>query len=328
MSQYEANASTESSIRLFLDGVRDRKACVDAKCGHNNTVADNQKVVVITAGGTKVPLEVNMVRFIDNFSKGERAAASAERFLEKGYNVIYLHREGTVMPFTGALRSHVSLSLDDKFLDKCSCSVGDQGDSIYFETSALATSEIAREINAYKKYKQENRIMFIPFDSVTSYLSLLQQVTVEVEQSGLSPTTMLYLAAAVSDFYIPKEKMVEHKIQSSKGGLTLELDDVPKMLRELTSRWCPSAFVVSFKLETDLELVVPKARRAIANYGVHLVVANQLQTRRDVVYLVSPSFPEHITINRPPDEKAIEPVLVDRVIEQHIIFQRQAAREG
>lgn len=116
--------------------------------------------------------------------------------------------------------------------------------------------------------------------------------------------------------------MVEHKIQSSKGGLTLELDDVPKMLQNLTSRWCPSAFVVSFKLETDPSLVVSKARRAIVNYGVHLVVANQLQTRRDVVYLVAPESTEesYITINRPATEKSIEPLLVDMVIEQHDAF--------
>ncbi len=72
--------------------------------------------------------------------------------------------------------------------------------------------------------------------------------------------------------------MVVHKIQSSVGvGLTLQLDDVPKVLKRLVSEWAPSAFVVSFKLETDPVLVVPKARRAIEKYGVHLVVANQLQ---------------------------------------------------
>ncbi len=71
--------------------------------------------------------------------------------------------------------------------------------------------------------------------------------------------------------------MVVHKIQSSAGGLTLQLDDVPKVLKRLVSEWIPSAFVVSFKLETDPALVVPKAHRAIEKYGVHLVVANQLQ---------------------------------------------------
>jgi hypothetical protein len=39
-------------------------------------------VVVITSGGTTVPLERNCVRFIDNFSKGTRGALSAEQFLQ------------------------------------------------------------------------------------------------------------------------------------------------------------------------------------------------------------------------------------------------------
>ncbi len=71
--------------------------------------------------------------------------------------------------------------------------------------------------------------------------------------------------------------MVEHKIQSSSGGLTLQLHPVPKMLGYLSTQWCKGSFVVSFKLETDPALVIVKAKRAIEKYGVHLVVANQLQ---------------------------------------------------
>ena len=41
---------------------------------------------------------------------------------------------------------------------------------------------------------------------------------------------MLYLAAAVSDFYIPISQMPDHKIQSSNGPLSLSLQLVPKML--------------------------------------------------------------------------------------------------
>jgi DNA / pantothenate metabolism flavoprotein len=82
--------------------------------------------------------------------------------------------------------------------------------------------------------------------------------------------------------------MCVHKIQSS-AGLKLDLKQVPKMLSKLTSVWAPESFVVSFKLETDEDLVVKKAAQAIAKYHVHMVVANQLQTRRNVVYLVSPT---------------------------------------
>ena len=42
-------------------------------CGNSDV-----PIVLITSGGTTVPLELNTVRFIDNFSSGERGAVSAE----------------------------------------------------------------------------------------------------------------------------------------------------------------------------------------------------------------------------------------------------------
>ena len=43
-----------------------------------SSLGPNEPVVLVTSGGTTVPLEKNTVRFIDNFSRGERGAASAE----------------------------------------------------------------------------------------------------------------------------------------------------------------------------------------------------------------------------------------------------------
>ncbi|VDK65121.1 unnamed protein product [Anisakis simplex] len=36
------------------------------------------RIALVTSGGTRVPLEKNAVRFIDNFSMGTRGSASAE----------------------------------------------------------------------------------------------------------------------------------------------------------------------------------------------------------------------------------------------------------
>ena len=41
---------------------------------------------------------------------------------------------------------------------------------------------------------------------------------------------------------------------------------------ELNRVWAPLAFVVSFKLETDELLLLPKAVAALERYGVHAVV--------------------------------------------------------
>jgi len=90
---------------------------------------------------------------------------------------------------------------------------------------------------------------------------------------------------------------------------------------------------VSFKLETDEKMVIPKARGAIQNYGVNLVVANQLETRRDVVYLVAGALPAEAvpeidvekaftqqTLYRPETDSQIEPVLVKEVCARHMVY--------
>jgi hypothetical protein len=59
------------------------------------------------------------------------------------------------------------------------------------------------------------------------------------------------------------------------------------MLLQLTKKWAKNAFTVSFKLETDQELVVLKSKAAIAKYGVSLVVANQLQVIIDSTSFLS-----------------------------------------
>jgi hypothetical protein len=49
--------------------------------------------------------------------------------------------------------------------------------------------------------------------------------------------------------------MPEHKIQSSDGKLTMTFDPSPKKLGFIKAEWNPNTLVVSFKLETDLEIL-------------------------------------------------------------------------
>lgn len=55
----------------------------------------------------------------------------------------------------------------------------------------------------------------------------------------IGPCAMIYLAAAVSDYFVPEEEMSEHKIQSSSGDLVLSLRATPKCLSLLKQDWCP-----------------------------------------------------------------------------------------
>ena len=315
-------------------------------------------VICVTSGGTTVPLERNMVRFIDNFSQGERGAASVESFLALGYKVVYLYRVGSFAPFTRGFRKHVSKQIDLQLM----ANLENKKQGILLNVP-IDGNRIKLEVDCYKHCTKSNLMASFPFESVTDYLDLLQRVAIEL--SPLKHRVCFYLAAAVSDFYIPTEEMTTHKIQSSTG-LQLDLKQVPKMLGKLTKEWAPDCFMVSFKLETDMDLVISKARAAIDKYGVHLVVANQLQTRRDVVYLVTadPSLIEsndrishsgssnsssststsssssssssttssrnkdqscEREIHRPPGAELIDPSLVAAVRRAHMVFIDRAA---
>ena len=142
--------------------------------------------------------------------------------------------------------------------------------------------------------------------------------------------------------------MVDHKIQSS-SGLQLELSQVPKMLRKLTLEWAPNSYVISFKLETDEEILFDKAWKAICNYRVNLVVANLLHTRTNVCYLIYDqkivstniskheemiSSDHHRNINNRSveivnkEQAIIETMLVAKVIEKHLYFYSQSVLLG
>ena len=109
-------------------GVRDQvEAFVQRHLGPGGA---SRRIVLVTSGGTTVPLEKNtvrpaalralapprsraaadmvrtpsravaQVRFIDNFSTGSRGSKSVECFLEDKYAVIFMHRKGSMEPFS------------------------------------------------------------------------------------------------------------------------------------------------------------------------------------------------------------------------------------
>lgn len=211
------------------------------------------RIACVTSGGTTVPLERHTVRFIDNFSTGGRGAASAEKLLEGGYAVIFIHRKTSLYPFSR------KLPRGPKLLDALS------GSAAAEVTAAEVRSLQAAAADAYSAHAR--RLLAIGFESVHEYLFLLREAALALHPIGTS--AMLYLAAAVSDFYIPSSALSEHKIQSAgsdtagsttAGGLSLTLHGVPKLLGEVKRLWAPRAFLVSFKLETNPAILKAKAK--------------------------------------------------------------------
>nr|CAG4641797.1 EOG090X085T [Eurycercus lamellatus] len=222
------------------------------------------------SGGTTVPLEQNTVRFIDNFSAGTRGSASAEYFLQAGYYVIFLHRFKSLEPFTRHLTGKNFFDILD---------VLPENEIQILESGKRPLRMLAEKYQMYKKH-----LIMVSFNTLSDYLWLLRGAAQEMHILG--PLALLYLAAAVSDFYIPKNQMPDHKIQSSGGPLSLSLQLVPKMLGPLVNTWAPDAFTVSFKLETNEKLLESKAREALNKYHHHVVIGNLLNTRKHHVMLI------------------------------------------
>ncbi|KAK7757639.1 Phosphopantothenate--cysteine ligase cab2 [Diatrype stigma] len=298
--------------------------------------AERRRVVLITSGGTTVPLEKHTVRFIDNFSAGTRGATSAEYFLEAGYAVIFLHRQFSLLPYSRHYSHSTDCFLD--FLHEAPAVPGDPGSSGSSSSNVVANpahqAKMLRVLRKYSAAKRQNTLLMLPFVTITDYLHELRAVAQLMRPLG--PDGLLYLAAAVSDFFVPSERMAEHKIQSTdatdalkqqkqqqqQGSTTvtqeqrasgdgageeeafdnfdsspavprskrliIDLDPVPKFLKNLVDGWAPEGMIVSFKLETDPAILVHKARYSLDRYQHHLVIGNLLTTRKWEVVFVAP----------------------------------------
>ncbi|XP_029948548.1 phosphopantothenate--cysteine ligase [Salarias fasciatus] len=275
--------------------------------------AAGRRVVLITSGGTKVPLESRTVRFLDNFSSGRRGAASAEYFMDSGYAVVFLHRHRSLYPYA---RMFLSMNMLDalQFRDLD----GAPGSSGEVLVDQRVLPNIGRVLKRYHEVKEGKLLLPVEFSTLSEYLHLLKAAAQALSTIGAK--AMFYLAAAVSDFYIPASEMPEHKIQSSNGPLQLSMKMVPKILSPLVKDWAPQAFVTSFKLETDASILLDKARRALDTYRHQAVVANVLDSRRGYVVVVTPDAQAELLLSEDDVKNEVE-------IEERIVANLTSAHD-
>lgn len=236
-------------------------------------ISPESPIIVVTSGGTTVPLECNTVRFIDNFSTGKRGSASTEHFLNNGCHVILLHRSGSLRPF---FRHFDSQMINEAF------AINGENDLCVRKDSELGR-KFRSIYDSYHKYR--NKLLMIEFETCSEYLWYLKGIALQV--NNYRSDAIFYMAAAVSDYYIPREVMPEHKIQSGDRHLDIKLFPVPKMLGFLCNDWCPDAFNVTFKLETDSTILISKAQKSLQRYCQNLVIGNTLADRRKQVTFIS-----------------------------------------
>jgi len=121
-------------------------------------------LVILTSGGTTVPLEARTVRFLDNFSMGTRGSVSGEEFIKRSYAVLFLHRKRSLTPYERKLQNLNILDLihiDDP-----------DRESFKFEKSEKVN--VKSLFDAYSNAKNNNLLLKIDYISVFDYLSLLQ----------------------------------------------------------------------------------------------------------------------------------------------------------
>ncbi|GAM29360.1 hypothetical protein SAMD00019534_125360, partial [Acytostelium subglobosum LB1] len=275
------------------------------------------KTILITSGGTMVPMEKNMVRYLDNFSGGGRGAATAEYFLEQGYHVLFLTRKNSLQPFI----RHFMTKDTTIFTYLCY-----DVENHCARISDTYKSQVSHLFMKWKSFSDSGRFVTINFETVGEYLYYLRASTIEL--NILKQNLIVYAAAAVSDFYIPLDQMSEHKIQSNKGGLRIELEPVPKMLKQVISLWCPQAYTISFKLETDINILDSKCINSLSTYHHQLVIGNLLSDYRNWVVFHSPllSEPQYIrkTEQQIQDRVDIEPMIGERIKDFHAKYCAQS----
>lgn len=118
---------------------------------------------------------------------------SIRYFLNKGYAVIFLYSKKSLLPYS---RHFVKLPV----LDLLDIQNGDVCIRDEYR------GEIKIVLQKYKDVTDQGRLLMVDFSHLTEYLHLLRACSQHLNTMG--PQAMLYLAAAVSDFYIPKSEMV------------------------------------------------------------------------------------------------------------------------
>jgi phosphopantothenate---cysteine ligase (ATP) len=208
---------------------------------------------------------------------------------------------------------------------------GRQATCMTLHRHILYSTKLQKALQERSQTLKEQRLLTIPFRSVEEYLTKLQLAATALQDS--SSLALCYLAAAVSDYYIPHALKSQHKIQSREGGneagITLQLHPVPKTMALLRTKWAPQAFLVSFKLETDKDILRRKAEQAVQKYACHLVIGNLLQTRHSQVWILSPGEANtptdvwpftSVSCDTHSSQDSLESAIIDFVVQAHFEF--------
>ncbi|KYO02102.1 phosphopantothenoylcysteine synthetase, putative [Plasmodium reichenowi] len=142
---------------------------------------DDDKIILITSGGTKVPLEKIEIRNIDNFSTGKRGTLICEYFLKINKKVIFLHRKGSYIPFEYHLKDLAKME-----------NLKVEENNIRFNLKKENERNILIDnLQNYKRYY--NNLFLISYDTIFEYGFYLTEISNLLNQHMINKYQDIFL---------------------------------------------------------------------------------------------------------------------------------------
>lgn len=138
--------------------------------------------------------------------EGTRGATSAEYFLKAGYAVIFMHRQFSLQPFSRHYSHSTHPFLDFLEIESDAPEETSSASPAHISVKPSERTQLLQVLTAYKAVQKTGTLHTLTFVTVNDYLWLLRAVSQEL--SVLGRNALYYLAAAVSDFFLPRQKLV------------------------------------------------------------------------------------------------------------------------
>lgn len=129
-----------------------------------------------------------------------------------GYSVIFMHRKHSLQPFARhfQITSLPAGTASEKsgWLDRFVIETDASGEQrVMLDQKSKEHSKLLTLLPKLEIIKKERRLFLLEFQEVHEYLRMLRDVS-GLMGKIMGAHAMWYLAAAVSDFYIPEEQLV------------------------------------------------------------------------------------------------------------------------
>ncbi|ETW09488.1 hypothetical protein, variant [Aphanomyces invadans] len=302
-------------------------------------LTDGRRIALVTCGSATVPLPGDSV--MDAVSFGDRGAASAEHFLRAGYAVIFLHREGSLAPFSRHFQLYIR---DNRFLSMLRVDAADNSLHVDPPEDADDTESLIPDLSTLLAEANEtkSRLMHITFTTVQQYLFYLRMATTALDSAA--SRGLILLSASILDYYVPSVPSTTAvggvststttspppaPTDSSKkeSAMTLNLVRIPNLIAKIRREYAPKACLVTLKSVADKGRMQSAAFRAIERWGVDIVVADSPMLPNELALI---SAQEEFVVSPHDGGVELEVVCAAMLVEMHRAWstRRQILKQG